>query len=218
MTQRTATTALLSALFVTLFLVLSPSALAATGAVAMVRVGNVDEHLLNRITTFIDEEFSVPIRVLPPVAKPAPSLEEQAAVLTKESSAAGNDLIFAMVAAPEAVKHQGGVFPQLRIAMVNTTALRSGMTTPSANEEAYECRVEKESVRAIALLVGLPQCPFPRCALFPHSSDAELDAKSRNLCPPCGEKAGKALRVTLGIKEPEPPPSGPIDEPARPEK
>jgi hypothetical protein len=54
-------------------------------------------------------------------------------------------------------------------------------------------------MRAVASLAGVPACPFPHCALFDHVNEQQLDAKSRNPCPPCLVKT-QALLIEKGAK------------------
>jgi predicted Zn-dependent protease len=60
--------------------------------------------------------------------------------------------------------------------------------------ESFLRRVEKESVRAVGMALGMPPCPFPRCALLPHINEATLDMKARTPCPPCMQKLQTLLR------------------------
>jgi predicted Zn-dependent protease len=70
--------------------------------------------------------------------------------------------------------------------------------------ELYKWRVNKESLKAAALAMGLKKCPFPRCCLSPDYDDARIDEKGRNLCPPCWKKMYELMK-SKGIEEPIPP-------------
>ncbi len=74
------------------------------------------------------------------------------------------------------------------VAVVNLNALKLVDLTKPAARETYERRIEKESVSGLATLLSMPPCPFPQCALYQHENVEALDAKGRNLCPPCTEK------------------------------
>ena len=51
--------------------------------------------------------------------------------------------------------------------------------------KSWRLRIRKETVRAVATLIGVPTCMFPRCALLVDRNDRELDSKGYNTCPPC---------------------------------
>jgi predicted Zn-dependent protease len=56
-------------------------------------------------------------------------------------------------------------------------------------------RVERQAMDAMALAMGLPACAFPQCALYHAENAGELDAKGRNLCPPCSMKLENTLKA-----------------------
>ena len=66
------------------------------------------------------------------------------------------------------------------------------MTQPKA-EDLWMFRIDKEVVGGVATALGLPSCPFIRCALYPAGTVEELDAKARSLCPACMQKLEERL-------------------------
>jgi predicted Zn-dependent protease len=85
-----------------------------------------------------------------------------------------------------------------RCGIVNVTGLTATKTVDGIKgglKEVFERRVEKESLRGIAIMLGMPECPSLRCALFDAKNDKLLDFKSRNPCPPCLEKIRNKLRA-----------------------
>ena len=79
------------------------------------------------------------------------------------------------------------------VVVVNLKALKlDDMTTPVARE-TYARRVEKLAVAGVAMQLGMPPCPFPRCALYQHETVQDLDEKARGLCPPCMGKLPEVI-------------------------
>ena len=85
------------------------------------------------------------------------------------------------------------------VGVVFVSALESGRANAATNRETFIRRVEKESIRAAALALGLRPCPHHRCALYVSESEDNLDAKGCNLCPPCRVKSEKRL-AEKGVK------------------
>ena len=89
------------------------------------------------------------------------------------------------------------------LALLCSTAYKIGPLDPPipglSDEERWMRRVKKEAVHAVCTLIGLQDCAFPRCCLLNHKNDIELDAKSCGPCPPCSEKAYKALKG-MGVR------------------
>jgi hypothetical protein len=77
------------------------------------------------------------------------------------------------------------VFASNGVAIVNLTAYRNGITASPESQRIYRQRIERESVRAVGLALGMKNCLFPLCAMSDSKTMAELDAKPRNLCPHC---------------------------------
>ena len=106
-----------------------------------------------------------------------------------------NDLaLVALINIPEKVDLREAIVVSKRTALINVWSLRPA-TYDDSGRERHLRRVETETMGAVARLLGLPPCPFPRCALSEWKTEAELDLKSRNLCPPCGDKAERIINL-----------------------
>lgn len=147
---------------------------------AVVNVGSVDAALFQRVVKHLEKYLKLPCRVVPPCA-PAEghSLEEQAkalAPLVKD-----HDLCLVALLHPDwETEKQIGVFPSHQVALVNTVSLRPDPFV----QEGYGRRVEKEAMRCVGILAGMPPTPNPHSALWVHSSDEQLDVKGRAFDPP----------------------------------
>lgn len=71
------------------------------------------------------------------------------------------------------------------VVIINLALLQPKDMTPAATKKALVQRVEADSVCGVTAALGMPSCPFIRCALYPAKTINEIDEKSRNLCPPC---------------------------------
>jgi hypothetical protein len=85
------------------------------------------------------------------------------------------------------------------VGVVFVSALETGRANAATNRDVFMRRVEKASVEAAACALGLQPCIFPRCALYPVTTENELDAKGCSLCPPCRVKSEQRL-VEKGVK------------------
>ena len=74
------------------------------------------------------------------------------------------------------------------VAVVDVDMLKPSDTSKDGWQETFCRRVEKESLAGVAYALGMMPCVFERCALKPAETLDELDAKGRNLCPPCQVK------------------------------
>jgi hypothetical protein len=71
------------------------------------------------------------------------------------------------------------------VALVYPFALATPQASPETNASQWMRRVEKESLHAAGLALGLPDCVFPLCGMHRYTTEQELDTKAANLCPPC---------------------------------
>ena len=73
------------------------------------------------------------------------------------------------------------------LAVVNVTPLLAAepLADGTSREELTERRIEKVAVGAVAELMSIEPCVFPRCVLWPVETLKELDLKARGPCPPC---------------------------------
>jgi len=71
-----------------------------------------------------------------------------------------------------------------RLAFLNLDRLRRGTPRLGDDDERFERRVKKESMRALGTLIKLPKCPSYMCAMYAPGGTNCLDKKGWNLCPP----------------------------------
>ena len=91
--------------------------------------------------------------------------------------------------------------PDKRVAVVNVKSLKPS----NGDAETMGRRVEREVMQGIGILMGIPACPNPQCAMFQYTTDEELDAKGRNYCPPClgaAQNAAKEKGVGMDANSP----------------
>lgn len=80
-----------------------------------------------------------------------------------------------------------------RVAIINIAPLLPPVDR-AAESDLFRWRVEKQVTRLVALLAGLPPCPFPLCALIESRTLQDVDVKGRNLCPPCQIRLEKRMQ------------------------
>lgn len=167
--------------------------------IAIVGIGQIEEQLLERVSDFVGKNYWCRVRTTTHRTSFKKTLNEEAKEITK--LVRKDDIcLLALVSIPGNEKFWGKLYKSLNVGLLNISALRPDKLDSDKQREKYARRVEKESMRVIGLLLGLETCPFPRCALSIARTEQELDAKGRNLCPPCRIKAEKILKemgVTL---------------------
>lgn len=162
-------------------------------------LGPVDLALVTAVTNHLHRSFhQVPFLIGAPVTDPAETPQAAAQAIHREldDATAG---VLVLLDAHDELLFQMGVFPELRVAILNTARLRADLDfVDRATELRFLRRVRKESVRAIGLLLELPPIPFPRCAMCPWERLEELDGMGNNLSPPNSVQAERRLRE-LGL-------------------
>jgi len=172
--------------------------------IAVTTIGKVDKAVVEQVRAYAGEQYRLRVDLLPGIDGAA--VVEQAKERLVGVIRPRDACLLALAELPD-LKHQGMVFMKERCGIVNVAALRrAGEEKPDT--ATLMRRVESESMRAIALMVGVEPCPFPRCALRQHQSAEELDRKSRNPCPPCITKVHDKL-AELGILLPKEKPEAP---------
>ena len=167
---------------------------AASKGVAVVFVGLDDKALADQVVAFMATNLRCPVRQLPTITQIEKDPGKEAEALSKRMEVQDGMLI-ALFNVPEKVSFAGGTFQTKNVAMVNIRHLRPEPLDGELAQQTYLWRVEKESMRAVALLAGAQDCPFPRCAIFAAKNDPELDRKARNFCPPCYGKVESLLKA-----------------------
>ena len=166
-----------------------------SNVVAMLVLGEMDSGLVQTVSTWLKEN----IEPKPVIVKRDGTVTDGASihsVLTAATECRKRDVICVLVLArsAQAVSIKNASMVTNSIAVVYPDALRP----QNGKSDVFAHRVETESLKAVMLAVGLPVCPFPLCAMSDFADEAELDGKSRNLCPPCHEKMKRLLRKQIG--------------------
>jgi len=154
--------------------------------VSMFIMGNVDKALAARVESWVQQSVGPVEKHASPKSKTPSSLEEVYATI-KESN--GKNSMVTLVLA-------GGISPHgdthglvsNRVAVIDVDMLKPADTSKEGWQEVFARRVEKESLAGVAYAFEMKACVFERCALKPAETTDELDAKGRNLCPPCEVK------------------------------
>ncbi len=145
--------------------------------VTLVAVGNMEDDLIERIHEFVVLNSAIPTRVLRRDAAADGSLagEGRAFADVKDD----RDIALVVWVTPGEREDEHIAYLQDEgIAVVNVGALRVD------NEEQFARRMEKMTMRALAVLLGVEPVPNPQSALFTYTSIEELDAMGRNYDPP----------------------------------
>lgn len=156
--------------------------------IVLVTAGISDTGLVPRVTEFVRWNYHCTVAVRAHPGEPAKTTTEE--IKTLAGLVQSNDLCLVALVEPSAEhKLDKKLDLEKRVALLNLRALRP--EPPDA--ELFARRVETETMAAIGRLLGLKPCPFLRCALYEWTSLKELDAMSRNPCPPCQDKAAGIL-------------------------
>ncbi len=169
-------------------------------AIALMRVGSMDEALFDRVVKFVQENSALRVRVLPPQAATGESLDEDARAAAKAMGPSEECLVVLDYPKKE-IKSHCVYLPDDHVAVVNAWALKPA----DGDQEKYGRRLERETMHNVGLLLGAPNCPNPQCALWQYNTEEELDSKGRNFCPPCLMKvqdAAKAKGVQINAESP----------------
>lgn len=152
-------------------------------------VGGVSPELTGRIVAWVSEQITVahddgPLvvkgKTLPALAREVKRPKTVRAVLVLADSVEGAGYRFV---------------DGIGVVVVNVGALRPADLSSEGAKENFIRRVEKQAIGGVSEVLGVPACPFPRCAAYRGQTLVELDDMARNLCPPCMEKMD-AIRGT----------------------
>jgi predicted Zn-dependent protease len=164
--------------------------------------GAVDAKWVERVVSFARENTGLDIQAMKPVEGEFASLND---VANAASAQLGEQDAFAVVLAginTEEPAH-GICLNDQRVAVINVTVLLAD----GPDEEQAGRRIERQVMQAVCMLIGMSACPNPQCVLWPYSTMEDLDAKGRNLCPPCYDQlrkkaASQGLSLqTLAVEE-----------------
>ena len=87
---------------------------------------------------------------------------------------------------------------------VAVVSLKDPRKEGKADDELYARWIERESMRAYGLLLGVKTCPNPQCAMSDYKVKPEsLSSLGRNYCPYCKKSLTDNLKAK-GVTFPEP--------------
>jgi hypothetical protein len=162
-------------------------------SIVLVSVGPTGQKMMNRLSAFLAEEFNCKARLAEEQKSIKDSPEEEA----KELSHFLNDrdvCLVALLNVPQETKFSNAIVTSARVALINIRYPDSAAPDSPESLERRCRRIEEDTVRAVAQLLGLSKCPLKLCALHYDQSTAKGDeVHSRGLCPPCQDKARKIL-------------------------
>jgi hypothetical protein len=171
---------------------------AASKGIGIAFAGNVEKWIADCVPGYLSDQFGAAVRVRD--FTDAPSTGDWQKVEQAAAARRGVDdvCLLVLMGGGKAGERTLSVNVGTGVGVVSIEALRPAGGLDADRKEQFRRRVEKEAMRAVALLAGMADCPFPPCALLAHKSEAELDLKARNLCPPCAFRARAKLRA-LGV-------------------
>lgn len=149
--------------------------------VALIMIGESNDSLVERVTSWAEENLAIPVPVLP--AQPETMIDSFEAVAEfGKGLLEPNRVGLVVLWRPSSTNEtsHGAYYPDHKVAMVNLAA----MYTEGTEQETIERRVERQVIRGICLAMGLEPNPNPQSAMFQYASMEELDAIGRNLDPP----------------------------------
>jgi len=190
----------LTGLSVVAILACSLSVQAAGKDLLLLTTPDADAKLATRVQQFCSTElYSLAVQVKP-LKKDADSAWP---VLSKVlASTLGKDDLAAVLLSSSAVNSNTiTLSSNAPVAVVN---LKDPRKDGKADDELYARWIERESMRAYGLLLGVKTCPNPQCAMSDYKVKPEsLSELGRNYCPYCKKCLGEQLKAK-GIVIPEP--------------
>lgn len=161
-------------------------AVAAGSEVEMTTIGPVSTALVDRAAAFVGDTLGLRVHCMVSTNGEAADFPKCAAALVRKRPD-GDRLRIIYVAAK--AKSTSG--PDLVVS--NGVAVIDARRLPTEDPERSGRRFERMAFRSIGLLLGLPLCPNPYCALTDGSMINNLDQAARTFCPPCEAAAQRAL-------------------------
>jgi len=165
------------------------------GAIAVLRTSGLADDLYNGVIEYVAAQYETEVRE-GKIEGPLPRERKALGDLVVTRLGENDVCLLVLLAGPRGAA--GGqeitLLQSKRTIVLDTTVLDPGEGETEGRRKLHRLRVQKEALRAIALVLGVPACPSVRCALLRHRNDARLDVKSLNPCPPCLSKIQKKLR------------------------
>ena len=160
-----------------------PAATNAPAKIAIVAIGDVRAKLAEHARDWAEHNLALRVDLLPAQKLRGKTLDAIAAQAVK-AGGANRAHVVAIAMPPQDVTSHGMRTADKRAAVVN---LRP-MLDDKPDEKIVERRIERQTLRAIALMLDVETCVNPQCALSRYQDLKQLDQSGRNLCPPCLQK------------------------------
>ncbi len=154
-----------------------------TKRLAIVAIGDVPAKLADHAREWAEQNLAIKVDLLPAEKTSGKNLDDIAAQAVK-AGGANHPHVIAIALPPEGVNNHGMRTADGRAAVVNLRPMQAD----KPDEETLSRRIERQTIRAMALLLDVGTCPNPQCALSRYSTLQELDQAGRNCCPPCLQK------------------------------
>lgn len=160
-----------------------PAAPHGQSRIAVVAIGDVPAKLASNACEWAARNLALRIDLLPPQQLKGKSLDDIAAQAAA-AAGPGRAHVVAIAMPPEGFTSHGMRTADKRAAVINLRPMQADQP----GETPLGRRIERQAIRAVALLIDLETCPNPQCALTRYADLKELDQTGRNLCPPCLQK------------------------------
>ncbi|MBU0678191.1 MAG: hypothetical protein KJ626_08725 [Verrucomicrobia bacterium] len=150
--------------------------------IALVNVGAVDAGTAESIRVFMEDNLTVPVRLLNLKASEEQDLVKLGTSLTQNMT--WFDVCLVALVSPAVPTHEGLILaPDYQWALIDVGALK----TDDAGDQAVDMRIKRQTLRSVAFLFGLPFSPDPRCVFRRVNSVQQLDEMGSNFSPPTME-------------------------------
>ncbi len=145
---------------------------------ALVRVGDISEDLLERVREFVQNNTAIPVRIRDTRSGEANTLDDIGIIQGEEMKP--EDVVLIVLAWPDEEHKVHAVYLyDERVAVVNARALDH-----PEDPDLYVRRVKRVVLRSAGVMFGVEAVPNPHSAMFPYRTLEELDAIGLNFDPP----------------------------------
>ena len=163
--------------------------------VAIVAIGDVDRSLVSHAKEWTEQNTALNVDI-------AHAMKLEGQTFDDVAAQAGRTLnktdiyVVALAMMPTNITSHGMRTPSGTVSVLNVRAMQAD----NPSETILEKRIERQTLRAISLMLDLQTCPNPQCVLATYSTLSDLDRSGRNLCPPClGHLQKNAARHQLEV-------------------
>lgn len=157
--------------------------------VALATSGDVDGELVARVAEYVRTHAQVTLRPTDPVV--AEAGEDLNVIGRRAAGALKEDELGVLVLGQFGEDQPQGIcLPPERFGILNLSRHAAG----EVEMDRLARRAGQDSLRVMALLVGMSPCPFPLCVLAGFEKTEDLDRMSGNYCPPCQDRFARLAR------------------------